>query len=202
MVLIAPVGSRKGTVIAFAGLALTAAALVGCLGPEPSPRPTVRPTPSASQASGVPALPSSIDPCTLLAAEQVSAVNGVTYKDGNAQPPANGLSMCSWDNATARAFVEVGFAFWPSAADAEAAYDAAITSASEASYAITPVASIADSAAIARRTPPTGTARGAVFVRRGALVVTVDFDGGTAPTDAGLRAAVTLVLGGLPALAR
>lgn len=201
MVLFGRDGPMTRTVIAFTCLTFTAAVLAGCLGPEPSPSPTRRPTPSPSQSSGIPALPSSIDPCTLLTADQASAVNGVTYKGGGGQPPANGLSMCSWDNATDRAFVEVGFAFWSNAADAEAAYDAAIADASKAGYTITPMTGLADVAAIARRTPPTGNGLGAILVRRGALVITVDYNGGTPPADAALRAAAALVLGELPAFA-
>jgi hypothetical protein len=156
-----------------------------------------------SQASAIPALPSSIDACILLTAGQASAINGVSYKGGAAESPLVGLSMCSWDNATARASVEVGFAFWPSPTAAQAAYDAALTSASQAGSAITPVAGLADAAAIAQQAGAEAvTGDGWIFIRRGTLVVAVGYYGGTAPTDAALKAAATSVLAKLPLFAR
>jgi hypothetical protein len=167
-----------------------------------------------SQTSGSSAVPTSIDACRLLTVEQASALNGVPYKGGDAQTLPNGLSVCYWDNAVARATVEVGFSFWPSAAAAQAAYDAALSSGSPAGSAVTPVAGLADAAIIARQTPtPTpsstssvGTANvtgaGNIFVRRDALFLTVGYYNGTTPTDAALKAAATLVLGELPQFAR
>jgi hypothetical protein len=188
---------------AVAGLTLTAAVLTACLGPSLSPTPIPSPTPAASPTSGISAVPTSIDACGLLTVEQASAVNGVPYKGGSAQTLSNGLSVCYWDNAAARATVEVGFSFWPSVAAAQAAYDAALTSGSPAGSAVTPVAGLADAAVIARLTPtPDVTGVGNIFVRRDALFFTVGYYNGTTPTDAALKAAAILVLGELPHVAR
>lgn len=183
--------TRAAVTTALAGFALTAAALTGC-GLNPSP----------SQTANL-ALPTSIDPCTLLTDEQASALNVVTYKSGAAEPPIGGLSMCSWDNAAARATVEIGFAFWPSATAAQAAYDAAVTRASPPGSAVTPVAGPADGAVIARQTPTqTVIGTGAIVVRRGALLITVGYYNGTPPTDEALKAAAAFVLSELPQFAR
>ncbi|MGZ6256777.1 MAG: hypothetical protein ACXWMB_07155 [Candidatus Limnocylindria bacterium] len=111
--------------------------------------------------------------------------------------------MCYWDNAAARATVEVGFSFWPSVAAAQAAYDAALTSGSPAGSSVTPVAGLADAAVIARQTPtPNVSGAGNILVRRDVLFVTVGYYNGTTPTDAALEATATLVLGELPQFAR
>jgi hypothetical protein len=195
---------------ALAGLTLAAAALTACLGPNLSPTPVPSPTPTARPTSGISAVPTSIDPCGLLTIEQASAVNGVPYKGGEAQKLSNGISVCSWDNAAARATVEVRFSFWPSAAVARAAYDAALTGGS----AVTPVAGLADAAIIIRQTSapiPSSTSsaetasvpgEGNIFVRRDALFFTVGYYNGSTPTDAALKAAALLVLGKLPQVAR
>ena len=200
----------KARPLALAGLMLAAAAVTACLGPNPSPTSTTRPTSTASQTRGSSPVLTSIDPCRLLTLEQASALNGVPYKGGDAQTLTNGLSVCSWDNADAPATVEVGFSFWPSAAAAQVAYDAALASASAGGLTVTPVAGLADGAAITRQTPtPNATGAGNlfsgadnIFVLRDALFLMVGYYNGAAPTDTALEAAASLVLGELPRSAR
>lgn len=209
---------RKVRPFALAGLTLLSAALSACLGPNPSPTPIASPTPTASQARGSTPVPTSIDACRLLTLEHAQALNGVPYKRGDGQTLSNGLSVCYWDSAAARATVEVGFSFWPSAADAQAAYDAALASGSPAGWVATPVAGLGDAAVITRLTPtPTPTPNpassaaalasdasdnfsgaGNILVRRGTLFLEVGYNNGTAPTDAALEAAATQVLAELP----
>jgi hypothetical protein len=206
----------------LAGLTLAAAALTACLGPNLSPTPIPSPIPTASPTSGISAVATSIDPCGLLTVEQASAVNGVPYKGGDAQTLSNGLSVCYWDNAAARATVEVGFSFWPSAAAAQAANDAALASGSPAGWVTSPVAGLANAAAITRLTPtPTPTPNpasspasvgsdasdnftgaGNILVRRDTLFLEIGYHNGTTPTDAALEAVATQVLEELPQFAR
>jgi hypothetical protein len=140
------------------------------------------------------------DPCTLFVAGQASALNGVVYKSSGAEPPIGGLSMCSWDNATAEASVEVGFGFWPDPTAAQAGYDAALAeTANKTRLAMTPVRGLGDSAGIAQAPPaPNHASVGWIFVRRGALVVALGYYGGAAPTEAAFKDAVARVVAELP----
>ena len=193
----------KWRLFALAGLTLMAVDLAACLGPTPSPTPTRSPTPTARPTSGISAIPTSIDACSLLTVEQASALNGVPYKGGGTDTLSNGLSVCDWDNAAAQATVEVGFSYWPSAAAAHAAYGAALSKGTPGGSTVTPLAGLADAAVIARWMPmPSAPGVGNIFVRRDALFLTVGYYNGTIPTDAALEAAATLILGELPHVAR
>ena len=113
--------------------------------------------------------------------------------------------MCSWDNAAARATVEVGFGFWSSATNAQAAYDAAVETTDQVWLVAIPVAGLGDSASLVVQQVPAPAASdvpapsaGRIYVRRGPLVIAVGYYGGIAPTTAALEAAAAHVLAELP----
>ncbi|HXX60481.1 MAG TPA: hypothetical protein VEI48_04215 [Candidatus Sulfotelmatobacter sp.] len=158
----------------------------------PAATPTAVPSPAGSAALG--SLPPGFNACTLLTAAQATAVNGSTYPAGVNHVLNGGFIECVWQTPTPPSSITLQVLSTSGDTSAQEAY--AKAEASVHGFSQTPVTGVGDEAEIARA--PAGVNTGGIYVRKGSLFFDVVYLGGTAPTDDGLTAAATLVLGNLP----
>ena len=165
--------------------------------PAPTTTPTATPTsvPSPAGSAGLASLPPGFDACTLLTAAQASGINGSSYPTGVNHVLNGGFIECVWQTPTPPSSITLQVLATSGVTAAQEAYAKAKALAN--GFTLTAVANFADEAEIARA-PSTTIKTGGIYVRKGSLFFDVVYLGGTAPTDDGLTAAATLVLGNLP----
>jgi hypothetical protein len=183
---------------------------VGTEAPTSTPAPEASGTSSEAPEASLPtAIPTAIDPCQLITADEASTLVGVKFGAGKEATDKNNLKTCTYGTATNIFTVEVEVA--PDEATAQAAeaqakaeLDAKAGQAGDGSLKVTPLPSFADNtdAAILEGSvsKPIAVDARALLLLRG-----VDFVGfsdvaigGQAPSQDAMKAQANTVLGKLP----
>jgi hypothetical protein len=181
----------------------------GAATPTPTAAPTAVDTPVPTSAPVQTSAPTSLDPCTLLTAEEISSLAGTTFGVGEEGTTPGGGKTCTFGAQTTNVFmVEVAQA--PDVATAQtykkqfvADLESRLQQLANAGLNVTELPNFADGAVVGQATinaagstihgSAIGVLKGTIFFGYSDVVV-----GGPAPTSEALQAEAETVIGRLP----